>query len=348
MKNVSNDLRIIVTMTTIPSGLKGLEEVLTCLLNQRYRQADKIYINLPFVFVRTGEKYPEDEIYILYEKIQTSKVNPHGVIVEITRPEDKGAITKIYPVLDLPEEKDPNTVIVACDDDYLIADNMIEVVERWIKEYPNACLTTGGWIRGNLFSNGIPMYQALSFEKEEVRKVDWIEGSKLMIIPRKFLAENSRELLDYSSVEEDDIRKLLMKHDDHWISWHLKNNHAELLSIPETLILDKVKNDKDYHISGVKGNSNKNSNSKNITASNDSNLSYGEQLTKKLQGTGFLKFCREVDTVSSYLHSKGVYKEKATMYPIPMTMRCGLPALFCIIILIIIIIVIVNKRKSTK
>lgn len=306
-------MRIVVGVTTIPSGISGLKEVIYSLVNQRHRQPDKIYVNIPYLFLKTNEKYPDiDE---LSKEISSAKNNPHSVEIEIVRCEDQGPITKLYPLLD--REKDGNTRILLCDDDYIVSDRLINEFEAFAAKRSaskNACLTTGGWVRGT--SNTFPMFQGMSGDKSRIRDVDWIEGSGFMFIPRKFLPVSSAELLDYSLLLKDadpEILNLFKKHDDHWISWNLKLRGARLLSIPVCLTKGRVLSRKDYHISG------------------------GSIF-------GYWKFASEVNTISKFLQKRGIYNHKANMYPLPLSLFF----LFLLLLFIVTMTIAGLLRKKYK
>lgn len=313
--------RIIVTLTTIPSGIAGLKEVLRCLLHQKTRSPDKIYINLPYLFEKKKEKYRElGSSGVKGIKKLINHENPNNVEVEIVRCEDKGSITKIYPTLKL--ERDPETLLLICDDDYLLTEDTVEKMELYALKYPKACFTTGGWVRGGKF----PVFQSMFDHRQSIRKVDWLEGSRLMCVPRKFFDQNSSKLLDYSIVKDVDLRKLFEKHDDHWISWHLRKNGAKFLSIPERLLLENVTSSKDYYISGA----------------GDNNQS---KITRTIQ---FLFFAREVNIISRYLYDLGIYKRKFTWYPVPMVLRVLLISIIIILILIILVTIFVKSKSKIK
>lgn len=224
-------MRIVVCLTTIPSGYDGTKEVLKSLLKQD-RLPDKIYLHLPKVFKKTGELYPKFEF-------------PHNDLIEIVYCEDKGSITKLYPVLD--KEKDPETRIIILDDDNVLNNEMVSTFEKYSKLHPNYILSTGGWVRGDFPLLFQPMFK----NKEGVRRVDWVEGAGCILIPRKFL---DKSILDYKKhIGDKSVRKLFKKHDDHWLSWHFHRKGIALAVIPHNFFLKKATSKKSYQISKTKG-----------------------------------------------------------------------------------------------
>ena len=253
-------MRIVASLTTIPSGVPGALEVIQVLLKEP--ELDLIYFNLPRKFAKTGEAYPQ--------------VNLTHPKVKIVRCLDKGPITKVYPVLD--HEKDPETRIFILDDDHLPVKDIVSKFARYSKECPDACLTTGGWVRGSWVAS----FQEMNRASDRVREVDWVEGSGGIFVPRKFFG-TSKELLDYTKAGK--YTDLFKKHDDHWMTWHLKSHGAKCLSIPEFF------------------------GDTPVTVSKSDNIS------------GSYHFGLEVYTVANFLRNKGVYKSKVSWSPSPMAMK---------------------------
>ncbi len=247
-------MRVVASLTTIPSGIPGAVEVIKALLKNK--DLDLIYLNLPYIYGKTGEKYP---IF----PFRSPKL-------VINRCEDLGPITKIYHTLE--KETDPETRILILDDDNIPLENIVSNFMKYSVKYPNAALTTGGWIRGG----GVLSFQNFSGFLEGVREVDWVEGSGGIFVPRKFF---SGDLLDYRKAGA--LGKLFKKHDDHWISWTLRDNGAALLSIPEVFSDQKVSTEKTENISGS------------------------------------LSFCKEVYQLSTFLRDQGIYRGKSDCHPLP-------------------------------
>lgn len=101
---------IIVSLTTSPKRIHTLKPILKRLMEQTI-QPDKIVLNLPHVFKRTGETYDIPDY--LYQPW-----------LYINRCEDIGPATKILPTRKL--VKDPETIIISVDDDILYKKDMIE------------------------------------------------------------------------------------------------------------------------------------------------------------------------------------------------------------------------------
>lgn len=112
----SDKMRVVVSLSTIPSRVKYLSEAIESLLKQSY-SIDRIYINLPYRSLRENVEYP-----LLEEDFLDPRVT-------ILRCEDRGPITKLYPVLDV--ENDPQTIIITVDDDIHYPQDRIQTLVDW-------------------------------------------------------------------------------------------------------------------------------------------------------------------------------------------------------------------------
>ena len=106
---------IIVSLTTSPKRIHTLKTVLKRLMSQTV-QPDKIVLNLPYVFKRTGETYDIPD-YL------------HQPWLHINRCEDIGPATKVLPTREL--VSDPETIIISVDDDILYKKTMIASFLRY-------------------------------------------------------------------------------------------------------------------------------------------------------------------------------------------------------------------------
>lgn len=185
-------MRVVVSLSTIPSRVKTLNTVLESLLNQTY-PIDLIYINLPHWSKRERCEYPLPE-----------KVDPNRI--RILRCEDYGPITKLYPVL--AQETDPETLIITVDDDCNYSSDRIETLVRWAKEFPDAAIGGAGITVGRWHN-----YLGYVRNTSVLTPVSILEGYSGCAYRRKFFQD---DLIDYS-----DAPKEAFYHDDFWISGSL-------------------------------------------------------------------------------------------------------------------------------
>ena len=113
---------IYVSISTIPQRIKNLNESVKSLLNQT-RKPDKIFINIPFKYMRFSETIADNQI----PKFNSS-------IVEVTRCEDCGPGTKLLGSLNKFEK---NSLVVLADDDHFYEDYMIEKFSYFHSKTPN-------------------------------------------------------------------------------------------------------------------------------------------------------------------------------------------------------------------
>ena len=186
-------MRVVVSLSTIPSRIKTLNTVLKSLLNQTY-PIDLIYINLPYWSKREDCEYPLPDLYNFSTQIR------------ILRCEDHGPITKLYPVL--AEETDPETLIITVDDDCNYSTDGIETLVRWAEEFPDAAIGSAGITVGRWYN-----YLGYVRNTSKVTPVSILEGYSGCAYRRKFFQD---DLIDYN-----DAPKEAFYHDDFWISGYL-------------------------------------------------------------------------------------------------------------------------------
>ena len=113
---------IYVSLSTIPQRLKNLSESVDSLLKQT-RKPDKIFINIPFKYMRFPEIIDDNQI----PKFDSN-------IVEVTRCEDCGPGTKLLGSLNKFEN---NSLVILADDDNVYEDYMIEKFYYFYSKAPN-------------------------------------------------------------------------------------------------------------------------------------------------------------------------------------------------------------------
>lgn len=176
-------MRIIASLTTIPSRVNHILPTIQSILNQTIT-IDSIEINIPYFFKRTGEVYNIPEWLLALEKdSKNSKCK-----VRIFRTEDYGAITKIAPTL-LRYKNNKNTYIWSLDDDFEYPENMLAVLYREFSPKNNYVLSHSGgrWVY-NEDSKECENY--VSSRREGT--VDFIEGYASILYPA-FIVEDDFE-----------------------------------------------------------------------------------------------------------------------------------------------------------
>jgi len=191
---------IIVSMTTSPKRITSLKPVLKRLMEQTV-QPDRIVLNLPHVFKRTGETYDIPDY--LYQPW-----------LYINRCEDIGPATKIIPTRSL--VKDPETIIISVDDDILYKKNMIETFLQYV--HLPYVLSGGG--------SGVYKHVKIGNKKMEVSQL--VEGFSGVCYRKKHLDKIKLSL---------DLKDCFTS-DDFTISNQLGKHNIEILKIQNTV--DKI------------------------------------------------------------------------------------------------------------
>jgi len=184
--------RIVVSITTLPSRLDGLNKVITSLLEQS-RIPDAIYLNIPYKTMK-GLKYDDEKISSIVKMSSLIKINRCG---------DIGPITKLLPVLYL--ETSPNTIIITFDDDNYIGPDVIKLFSRKSRQYPDSCLSFSGWCIGQF-----PFYYQLISDNDVDVEVDWLQGCHGILYRRGLVDPD--ELInfrtDMSSLDHNDDHRI--------------------------------------------------------------------------------------------------------------------------------------------
>jgi hypothetical protein len=118
-----NRVRIVVSLTTIPSRLEKLPMVLDSLIDKQTVKPDVVYLNVPHVFGRTGEVY------------DMSKLHYSNPRLKILRCDDYGPVTKVLPALEA-EHGNERTVILYTDDDAIPPPDFVEQYVRQSRRKP--------------------------------------------------------------------------------------------------------------------------------------------------------------------------------------------------------------------
>lgn len=221
-------VRVVASYTTIPGRYDELRASLLTLHSQT-RPLDAIYLTLPRKAARLNKEYPP-----LPEDIVK--------MCTVVRCEtDYGPLTKIYGAL--MSEKDPETIIMSCDDDVAFAKTHVEVLLKHQLEHPNSAVTgTGALIgKGLLFISLVSIVEPFNewnnffgFDvPPEGRKVDLIAGVAGVMYRRRFFHDKKHivdKLFKYSLVND-----AIFRNDDVLISGYLCKRGIErrvFLDIP--------------------------------------------------------------------------------------------------------------------
>ncbi len=185
-------MRIVVSLSTVPSRVQHLPKIIQCLLQQTC-PVDMIYLNIPVWSKREKCEYPVPKF------LDTTKV-------KVIRCDDHGPITKLYPVLKY--ERDPETLIITVDDDIEYIPERIATLVHWAKKYPQAAIGGTGFIAGPWWS-----FYGTVHRPQEITPVSVIEGFSGCAYRRGFFKD---DLIDYTGAPDG-----AFYNDDVWISGYL-------------------------------------------------------------------------------------------------------------------------------
>lgn len=121
---------IVVSLTTIPSRIEGIDDTLKSLMAQS-RPPRRIVLNLPSFSRR------EQVAYVVPERLRALKA------LEIRVCEDWGPATKLIPAL---MAEAPDQAIIAVDDDRIYPPSTLATLERHARDMPDAALALAGWV----------------------------------------------------------------------------------------------------------------------------------------------------------------------------------------------------------
>lgn len=196
-------MRTVISLTTLPSRAHLLQGIIDCIESQTV-QVDKIYVNLPDWSIREKRTYPEIRL----------RPNPR---IEIVSCEDKGPITKLYPVLE--RERSPTTLIITLDDDIIYSNDRVETLKRWAEEFPGSAVGGSGFTVGKPWS----FFGTVKHPKTPT-KISVLEGVSGCAYRRGFFSD---DFLEYGQAPKE-----AFFNDDVWISGRLAQKGIERIVHP--------------------------------------------------------------------------------------------------------------------
>ena len=220
MDEITKSVRVVASYTTLPSRYEVLKRSILTLKEQTHK-LDAIYLTIPVRATRLNKEYPP-----LPEDLAS--------LCTVVRCDvDYGPLTKIYGAL--MSEKDPNTIIISCDDDVFFVPNHVEVLLAHHKTHPKSAICGTGALIGrglpfiSIVSTVRPFQQWSGFTGFTVgkngRKVDLIFGVASVLYTREMFPANGllyEELLRHSLEDQD-----IFHNDDVLVSGYLSKQGIE-------------------------------------------------------------------------------------------------------------------------
>ncbi len=208
-------MRVVGSLTTIPSRITGIEKTLISIANQSYK-LDAVYLNVPYISQREDTEYQIPNTLTKY--------------CHIIRCQDYGPITKIIGAL--LQERNPEAIIITFDDDNVYPEGLVEKLMSKHHHKPDAAIGSAGFKIGTF-----PFYMSMVHNEYERNgkwytfdvasdgeEVDILRGSPGVLYLRKFFPDIDHldKLLRYPA--EDDI---LFRNDDVVLSGLLSKRGIE-------------------------------------------------------------------------------------------------------------------------
>lgn len=234
MVNPDHDVRVVISLTTVPGRYDKLLNTLSYLKQQDY-PVSAIYLTIPEVSKRFNTAYPEPP----------QAIKDLVTVVRIQK--DYGPICKIIGAL--LNEPDPNTLIVTCDDDIVYSPNLVSSLVRESKKHPNAAI--GG--SGLFLSGGLSFYSyhchsvyhrnfMLDFHvPDHGRDVEILCGFSGVLYPRSAFPEAETEedlyeLLNYTNYSKD-----IFLNDDVLLSAWMSYQGCRRVVVKDTPLADEYR-----------------------------------------------------------------------------------------------------------
>lgn len=183
--------RFVVSLTTSPKRLPHIGKVIQSIYSQNVKP-DKIYLNIPPIFKRTGESYPDNTPEELSSNFNNIVWNVVG--------EDVGPGTKLHGALQvIPEDED--VWIITIDDDILYLPGTIEL-------YKNIIINSTNKMAMGLA--GFIWHENNILQVDTISNVDVLEGYASVCYHRSFFKKSwityfNKCIQDTNAVFSDDI-----------------------------------------------------------------------------------------------------------------------------------------------
>lgn len=223
--------RVVLSLTTVPGRYEILYDTLRTLVNQDYPVA-AIYLTIPKIAQRWGTPYPTLPQRIL------------DMVTIVNIEEDYGPICKIIGAL--LTEKDPNTLVITCDDDIWYSPNLAScLVQQYLKR-PNAAVSGSGMFISNGAVFSAYHAQSVFFHSwfmdfnvpKQGREVDILCGFSGVLYPRYAFpdADDLEQLVTYTRQS-----KAVFHNDDILLSAYLSSQGIKRVVVPDIPWVDELR-----------------------------------------------------------------------------------------------------------
>lgn len=132
-KSNGGNIRVVVSISSMLGRVEYVMDTLKSIFQQSYGAPDMVYLSVPKTIKRLGSEREPAGDFQLPENV-TAMLKTYGPRLRILHPPDYGAATKLLAAL--PEENDPQTIIITVDDDTTYHTDMVGCLVGAMRELP--------------------------------------------------------------------------------------------------------------------------------------------------------------------------------------------------------------------
>ena len=159
--------RVVVSLTTSPTRIEHIGPLLAA-LGAQTRAPDRVVLNLPRVFRRTGARFGELPAFVT-----------GNALVLVNWVDDIGPATKVVPTAALVD--DPEAVIISVDDDIEYKPTMVESMLAVSAIFPDAVITGESFrATGGPYAELVEGYSSVLYKR---RHLDGLDGRAIGAMP---------------------------------------------------------------------------------------------------------------------------------------------------------------------
>lgn len=132
-KEDGDNPRVVVSISSMLGRVEYVMDTVKSVFEQSYGKPDMVYLSVPKAIKRLAGDVPDEQNFVLPENV-TAMVQQYAPYLKLLHPPDYGAATKLLGAV--PEESDPETIIVTLDDDVTYHQDTIACLVGSLKQLP--------------------------------------------------------------------------------------------------------------------------------------------------------------------------------------------------------------------
>ena len=226
------------SLTTIPSRIDKLEDVIDSLINQIIKP-DKIFIHIPKFYKRFQKCINK---FCLTDIIKKYKIKYNDIVVINICDKDYGPATKFIPMMKM-DDIEIDTPIIIVDDDIIYDKNLSAVLLKDSYIYPNSCITMFGITHSSYMFDNTKWFchfnsqnlKPSGFRERHEGFIDVFEAFKGTLLKKKLF---KNDVIEFPKDEYCFI-------DDVWFSGHIIKNGFNIFISNYNLEIKYIQNEVD-------------------------------------------------------------------------------------------------------